>query len=54
MTRDELDDVVYLLRTEQSSRLKTMALTLISRMSEHLYLSLREIDVEVIDQLANY
>lgn len=54
LSKDELDDVLYLLRTEHSLKLKSLAITLISHMNEQLYLYLKEIDVEVIDQLANH
>lgn len=54
ITREELQDILYVLRTEQGAKVRSTALGLIARMGEHMFLALSEVDVEVIDQLANH
>lgn len=50
--RDDLDDLMYLLRMEQSAKLRQLCLTQLTRVPARLYSALKQLDIELLGKLS--
>jgi len=51
--KDDLDDLLYLLRTEQSGKLKQLCLGQLAKVPARLYTHIKQLDVELLTKLSH-